>query len=351
MTYLTEEERAARKQLAQQKYKNKEEVKIRKRFNDCNSRRRRLGLSVFTFNEWQEWYKNKHAPKGSLLHKYKQFIQGRKKRKLEIISFEKYCELIAERNRNKSANAEERRLRANQKARERYHSNEEVRKRKMEYSKKYRKEHPEVRSKCYYKKAYEKYKEKVANMSEAERELLKRKIYENRQRFLKNMSEEKRLEYKKKHAARSRDYWRNLSPEKRLEIKERKAEYYKNRYKNNLEKVYEHLVKQRERIGTKKNDSFEDYLKKKRDMDNKTNHYNEDLSFLNEKFPLSQKLLSIEEYNRRTFIMQKLQRVLKHLGLSTKILMNYKRGHYTMQQLKTFLEMYQNKEWKNNERK
>ena len=139
MTYLTEEERAARKQLAQQKYKNKEEVKIRKRFNDCNSRRRRLGLSVFTFNEWHEWYK--------------------------------------------------------------------------------------------------------------------------------------------------------------------------------------------------------------------TNHYNEDLSFLNEKFPLSQKLLSIEECNRRTFIMQKLQRVLKHLGLSTKILMNYKIGHYTMQQLKTFLEMYQNKEWKNNERK
>lgn len=351
MTYLTEEERADRKQLAQQKYKNKEEVKIRRRFNDCNRRRRRLGLSVFTFNEWQEWYKNKHAPKGSLLHKYKQFIKSRKNRKLEIISFEKYCELIAERNRNKSANAEERRLRANQKEKERYHSNEEVRKRKIEYSKKYKKERTEAQRKRDYKRSYERYKEKVASMSEAEHELLKRKNHERKQRFLKNMSEEKRLEYKKKKAAYSRNYWRNLSPEKRLELKEKKAEYYKNRCKNNLEKIYEILVKQRERIGVKKKDSFEDYLKKKRDMDSKTNHYNEDLSFLNENFPLSQKSLSIEEYNRRTFIMQKLQRVLKHLGLSTKILMNYKRGHYTMQQLKTFLEMYQNKEWKNNERK
>lgn len=343
MTYLTEEERAARKRLAQQKYQNKEEVKIRKSFNNCNSRRRRLGLSVFTFDEWLEWSKYKHAPKGSLFYKYKQFIRNRKKRKMKIISFEEYCEMIAERNKNKQADPEEKRLIRNQKVKEKYHSNEELRKRKIARSKIYKRENPEAQRE-YRRRSYEKYKEKVANMTEAERELLKRKNYEKKQRFLKNMSEEKRLEYKKKHAVWSKDYWHNLSPEKRLALKVKKAEYYKNRCKNNLEKVYEALVKQREKKGVKKKDSFEDYLKKKSDMNNKTNHYNEDLSFLNEEFPLSQKALSIEEYNRRIFIMQKLRYVVKNLGLSTKILMNYRRGHYTMQQLKTFLEMYKNKE-------
>lgn len=341
MTYLTEEERAARKQLAQQKYRKKEEVKIRKSFNDCNSRRRRLGLSVFTFEEWVEWTKYKHAPKGSLIYKYKQFIQSRKKRGEPLLSFKDYLELIYKREVKKSLDDEEKRLLRNQKARDFYHNNEEARAKKLSQCKNYRKRTPEQQRE-YARRSYENYKKKIEEMSDFEREQYLNKRRKSCKTCLENLTEEKR----KKYRDAKRRYVAKMTPEEKANFYKKKHAWYKEYLKRHPEKRYEALVRQRKKKGLLKKDTLEDYLQKLKDKSDKTGKYNEDLSFLNEKHPFKKELLEPEEFKRRNFIMQKIRCVIKSLGLPTEVLSNYRKGVYTMQQLKSFLDMYNNKDWK-----
>ena len=346
MTYLTEAERLERKRLTSKRYRSKEEVKLKKNFCAYNRKRKKEGESILTFEEYKEWRKKKHAPKGSLYAKYKSFIKSRKKREKELLSFEEYCKLLATRNSEKSLSDEEKRLLRNQKAKDYYHNNEESRKKKLARCKEYKKETPEAQ-KEYARRSYENYKKKVYEMSEYDRAQHLNKRRESYKNWVKNLSEEEREEFREKCRLNKRQWLAKMPPEKNSEFYKKKNVRKKEYLKQHPEKCYKYLVKVREKNCSSKIDGLEDYLQKLKDKSDKTGHYNDDLSFLNEKHPLTKNLISIEEFKRRAFIMQKLRCVIKSLGLSTEILMNYKKGVYTMQQLKTFLDMYNNKNWKN----
>lgn len=157
-----------------------------------------------------------------------------------------------------------------------------------------------------------------------------------------NSTEEKRQYYREQ----KRKWIAKMTPEEKAKFYKKKYLWSKEYLKRHPEKCYEALVKKREKRGSSKTDSLKDYLQKLKDKSDKVGKYNEDLSFLNEKQPFKESLLKPEEFKRRRFIMQKIRCVIKSLEMSTEILANYKKGVYTMKQLKTFLDMYNNKDWK-----